>query len=78
MAGHGPIHRSARFCYRYRFVLYIAILIVGVQCLVAWSFLSIDSQERERSLEFGREKRGGGRAPNLKDQVSKINVWLLL
>ncbi|XP_072022248.1 xylosyltransferase 1-like isoform X1 [Amphiura filiformis] len=62
----GPIHRSARFCYRYRFVLYIAALIVGVQCLVAWSFLSIDSQERD-IIEFGREKRGGGRSP--KEQV---------
>ena len=71
MAGHGSIRRSARFCYRYRFVLYIAILIVGVQCLVAWSFLSIDSQERER-MEFEREKRGGGRASKPKDQVSKL------
>ncbi len=65
----GPVHRSARFCYRYRFVLYIAALIVGVQCLVMWSFLSLDSQqERER---IGREKRGGGRSP-----VSQVSLTI--
>ena len=51
------INRSIRFCYRYRFVLYAALAIVGVQCLVAWSFLSIDSDER--AAELRRQARRG-------------------
>lgn len=58
--GSIQINRSTRFCYRYRFVLYAALAIVGVQCLVAWSFLTLDSEERAAELRRQARRGDGG------------------